>query len=54
LTRDYNKYDGLKQEETHRKMIIDKTNEALKGYESRLEDIKVNKTWITEDEISDV
>jgi len=54
LTRDFNKYDGLKQEETHRKMIIEKTNEALKGYESRLEDIKVNKTWITEEEISDV
>jgi len=27
---------------------------ALAAYEDRLEDIKVNKTWITEEEVNDV
>ena len=35
-------------------MIVEKTHEALKGYETKLEEFKVNRTWITEEEISDV
>jgi hypothetical protein len=54
LTRDYNNYDSLKQEELHRSQILLKTNEALEAYEIKLEDIKHNKTWITEEEVSDV
>lgn len=54
ITRDFNKFDGLKQGEIFRSQIVEKTNEALIAYENRLEDIKVNKTWITEEEVSDV
>lgn len=54
LTRDYNKFDGLKQEEKLRTQIVQKTNEALEAYEVKLEDIKHNKTWITEEETNDV
>jgi len=54
ITADFNKYDGLKQGEIFRVQIVEKTIEALVAYENRLDDIKVNKTWITEEEVQDV
>jgi hypothetical protein len=33
---------------------VDTVAKALGAYEERLEDIRVNKTWITEEEVNDV
>ena len=54
LTADYNKYDNLKQEDQARVLIVEKTNQALDAYDSKVEDIRVNKTWIKEEEVNDV
>lgn len=50
LTDDYNKYNNLKSEHQYRSEILEKTEKAMQAYESKIEDLKVNKTWITETE----
>ena len=54
LTDDYNKYNNLKSEHQYRSEILEKTEKAMQAYESKIEDLKVNKTWITETEFKDV
>jgi len=54
LTNDYNKYNRFKTEHSHREEILDKTEKAMVAYESKIEDLKVNKTWISEEEFKDV
>ena len=50
----YNKYNRFKTEHSHREEILDKTEKAMVAYESKIEDLKVNKTWISEEEFKDV
>jgi len=54
LTDDYNRYNHLKTEHSYRSEILDKTEKAMQAYEAKIEDLKVNKTWITEAEFKDV
>jgi hypothetical protein len=54
LTNDYNHYIHLKNEHTYRGEILDKTEKAMEAYEAKIEDLKINKTWISEGEFKDV
>lgn len=54
LTDDYNKYNHLKTEHSYRSEILEKTEKAMQAYEAKIEDLRVNKTWITEEEFKDV
>ena len=54
LTNDYNHYQHLKTEHTYRSEILSKTETAMQAYEAKIEDLKINKTWITEQEFKDV
>lgn len=54
LTNDYNHYQHLKTEHSYRSEILDKTEKAMQAYEAKIEDLKVNKTWISEQEFKDV
>lgn len=54
LTNDFNTYSNLKNEHQFRTEILEKTESALKIYEDKIEDLKVNKTWIKPEEFQDV
>jgi hypoxia up-regulated 1 len=50
----YNNFDERKQEHLRRELVMETAKKALDGYEEKVEDLKDTKSWITEDERSQV
>ena len=54
LTEKYNTFSKRRDEHEKREMILEVVEEGMKDYEAKLEDMKVSKTWITDEERSEV